>query len=184
MKNRGSYRRPRRLGEIARGGNVDDLRASWAGARPVASDPIPAATYRVLVADGRLFNSQAQGTPGYKLDLQVLDGPFAGRRLWHDLWLTPDALPRSKWELGQLGITELDELELPLPAGLIADAVVALRTDDDGLQYNKVRRLTAVPGAAPRRSGRNAPRVRRSPVSKGFSVARDKAVSRKRMHIA
>jgi hypothetical protein len=144
-----SSRRPRRLGEIARGGNVDALRAGWASARAVASDPIPSGTYRVLVADGRLFNSQAQGTPGYKLDLQVLNGPYAGRRLWYDLWLTADALPRSKWELTILGITELDQLDLPLPAGLIADAVVALRTGDDGIQFNRVRRLSAVPGAAP-----------------------------------
>jgi hypothetical protein len=49
----------------------------------------------------------------------------------------------------QLGITDLEQLEQPLPAGLIAEVVVAMRTGDDGLQFNKVRSFKVIPPAAP-----------------------------------
>ena len=121
MNNAGPPRRPR-LGEIARGG-VAALKQSWDNTQAAAYDPLPPGIYRFLVAEGRLFNSQSNGTPGYKLVLQGLDGPHAGRRLWHDIWLTPDALARSKYELGELGITDLDQLEQPLPVGLTVEVV-------------------------------------------------------------
>ncbi len=125
------------------------LKQSWANTQAAAYDPLPPGIYRCLVAEGRLFNSQSNGTPGYKLILQVLDGPHAGRRLWHDIWLTPDAMARAKYELGEFGITDLDQLEQPLPVGLIVEVVVTLRTGDDGLHYNKIRSLKAIPPAAP-----------------------------------
>jgi hypothetical protein len=143
-------RRPR-LGEIARGGveGVLALKGAWANTQASASDPLPPGSYKCLAAEGRLFNSQSNSTPGYKLVLQVLDGPHAGRRLWHDLWLTPDALARTKYELGELGITDLDQLEEPLPVGRIVEVVVARRLGDDGLPFNKVRSIKAISPAAP-----------------------------------
>jgi hypothetical protein len=128
----------RRLGDIVRG-NVDDLRRAWETTQAAADlDPLPAGIYKCLVAEGRLFSSQVNATPGYKLVFEVLDGPHAGRRLWHDVWLTADAMSRAKYELGQLGITDIGQLEHPLPAGLIAEVVVSRRVGDDGLFYNKV----------------------------------------------
>jgi hypothetical protein len=139
----------RSLGDIARGG-VDNLQRAWDSTQAAAGvDPVPSGTYRCLVSEGRLFASQSNGTPGYKLVLQVLDGPHAGRRLWHDVWLTDAALSRAKYELGQLGITDLGQLEQPLPAGLIVEVVVSLRTGDDGLQYNKVRSFRVIPPVVP-----------------------------------
>lgn len=138
-----------RLGEIARGG-VAALKAAWDTTQAAAGlDPLPPGNYRCLAVEGRLFTSQSNGTPGFKVVLQVLDGPFAGRRLWLDLWLTPDALPRTKFELGEFGITDLDQLEQPLPAGRIVEAVVTRRVDDAGVAYNKIRRIKAIPLAAP-----------------------------------
>lgn len=142
-----STRRPR-LGEIARGG-LESLKAQFASAQAVASDPLPAGIYRCLAAEGRLFTSQVNCTPGYKLTWQVVEGPHTGRRLWQDLWLTPDALGRTKYDLLALGITELEQLEQSLPPGLIADVVVTLRSGDDGVQFNRVRSFCVLPTAAP-----------------------------------
>jgi hypothetical protein len=146
-----SVTNPRRsLRDIARGGGVDDLRRAWDTTAAAAGvEPLPSGSYRCLVAEGRLFNSPTTGTPGYKLVLQVLDGPHAGRRLWHDVWLTSDAMSRAKFELGLLGITDLAQLEQPLPPGLIAEAMVSLRTGDDGLTYNRVRSFQIIPPEAP-----------------------------------
>src|SRR6185312_15128662 len=139
-------RRPR-LGEVARG-QLNEFTNSWATTQATASDPVPAGIYRCLAVDGRLFNAQS-GTPGYKTVLQILEGAYANRRLWHDAWLTPDALARSKYDLEQLGITDPAQLEQPPPVGRIVEAVVTLRTDDAGVQFNKVRSIKAIPSVAP-----------------------------------
>ena len=147
MNNAGPPRRPC-LGEIARGG-VAALKQSWDNTQAAAFDPLPSGLYRCLVSEGRLMNSQTNGTPGYRIDLQVLEGQYAGRKLWHSVWLTPDALARTKYELGELGITDLDQLEQPLPVGLTVEVALARRTGDDGLPYNKIRSLKAIAPAAP-----------------------------------
>jgi hypothetical protein len=156
-------RRPR-LGEIARGG-VDALKNAWANTQAAASDPVPAGLYRCLAAEGRLFNSQSTGAAGFKVVLQILDGPYAGRRLWRDLWLSADALAVTKFELSELGITDPEQLEQPLPVGRIVEAVVTLRTDDAGLTYNRVRNIRAIPTAAPADDFAPAPEADTTPIS-------------------
>jgi hypothetical protein len=61
--------------------------------------------------------------------------------IFHDCWLTAPALPQSKRDLGKLGIAMLDQLEtLAVPPGRIRCKVrVALRKDDAGEQFNRVR---------------------------------------------
>ena len=68
----------------------------------------------------------------------MLDGEHAGRRLWHDVWLTEAAMSLAKRDLGKLGVTSLEQLERPLPEGIIIDAKVALRRGDDGEEFNRV----------------------------------------------
>ena len=36
-----------------------------------------------------------KSTPGYKIEFEILDGDYRGRKLWHDCWLTPAALPQT-----------------------------------------------------------------------------------------
>jgi hypothetical protein len=139
----------RRLSDIARG-NVDDLRRVWDQTQAATGfEPLPPGAYRCLVAGGELTSSRSHSTPGYKIRLEVLDGEHRSRMIFHDIWLTADAMSRAKYELGQLGITDLDQLERPLPPGLIAEVLVSRRTGDDGIAYNKVRGFKAIPPEAP-----------------------------------
>lgn len=133
----------RRLSDILNGG-ADGLRDSWNRTR--AADefkPLPAGTYIARVVSGELFTAKT-GTPGYKLAFAVLDGEHTGRHFWHDLWLTPVALPMTKRDLSKLGITSVDQLEMPLPAGVRCKVKLALRRDDDGTEHNRVRAFDAL----------------------------------------
>lgn len=98
---------------------------------------LPRGTYRCRVTDGELVTSKS-GTPGYTLTFTVDDGEHKGRRLWHSAWLTPAALPMTKRDLAKLGVTSLDMLDRPLPAGFVCDVKVVLRADDDGVERNRV----------------------------------------------
>jgi hypothetical protein len=99
--------------------------------------PLPRGEYRCRVTDGELVTSKS-GTPGYTLTFTVDDGEHKGRRLWHSAWLTPAALPMTKRDLAKLGVTSLDMLDRPLPAGIVCDVKVVLRVDDDGVERNRV----------------------------------------------
>jgi hypothetical protein len=105
--------------------------------------PLPRGDYRCRVTDGELVTSKT-GTPGYTLTFTVDAGEHKGRRVWHTAWLTPAALPMSKRDLSKLGVTTLDMLDRPLPAGIVCDVRVALRADDDGVERNRVSRFDVV----------------------------------------
>ena len=99
--------------------------------------PLPRGMYRCRITDGELVTSNG-GTPGYTLTFTVDDGDHKGRRVWHTAWLTPAALPMTKRDLAKLGVTTLDMLERPLPPGFVCSVKIALRTDDDGTERNRV----------------------------------------------
>ena len=99
---------------------------------------VPRGEY-VCHAKGELESSRTNRTPGYKIEFTILDGDFKGRKLWHDCWLTPAALPHSKRDLAKLGITSPEMMERPLPRGIRCEVVVVLRKDDDGIERNKVQ---------------------------------------------
>ena len=54
-----------------------------------------------------------------------------------------------KGELAKLGITRPDQLERPLPPGLIADVQVVQRTDDNGATFNRVKTFKVVESGVP-----------------------------------
>lgn len=128
----------RKLSDILNGGG-DSLRQAWDSTK-AADDfaPLPAGTYVARIVSGELATAKS-GTPGYKLTFRVLEGEYDGRQFWHDIWLTAAALPMAKRDLGKLGISALEQLERPLPPGIRAKCKVALRKDDDGTEYNRVR---------------------------------------------
>jgi hypothetical protein len=133
------------------GNNFNDVWNSTAAADDFG--PIPPGNYVCRVESGELDTSR-KGTPGYKLTFCVLEGPggetqYAGRKLWHDCWLTPAALPQSKRDLVKLGIDTTEKLESPLPPGIRCQVQVALRKDDDGSEHNRVRRFDVVGIDAP-----------------------------------
>lgn len=132
------------LVDVLHGSTRDELARQFDEAE-AASDmmPLPRGTYRCRMTTGELVTSKG-GTPGYQLVFVVDDAEHNGRRLWHTAWLTPAAMPMSKRDLGKLGITTLDMLDRPLPAGFVCDVKVALRVDDDGVERNRVVSFTVV----------------------------------------
>jgi hypothetical protein len=141
----------KRLTDILLNSERDRLERAWQTTKP-ADDlkPIPSGDYRCRVLSGELFKARS-GTPGYKIVLEVLDGEHAGRRVWHDVWLTEAALAMTMRDLGKLGIETFEQLERPLPGGFIVAAKIALRRNDDGTEFNRVTRfeLAAIEPPAP-----------------------------------
>jgi hypothetical protein len=74
----------------------------------------------------------------------VSQGEYTGRQLFHDIWLTKTAMPFAKRDLGKIGVTELEQLDQPLPRGIRCRVQVALRKDDNGKEYNRVTRFDVV----------------------------------------
>jgi hypothetical protein len=141
----------KRLSDILPRADRKNLDRLWAETE-AADDlgPLPAGTYSCRIADGVLFTAKS-GTPGFKLTFEVIDGDHAGRRIWHDVWLTPAAMSMAKRDLSKIGITHPDQLEEPLPRGILATVKLALRRDDDGTQRNRVQsfQVTGVEATEP-----------------------------------
>lgn len=127
------------LSDIVHGNERDSLARAWDETEAATSfDPLPTGTYEARVVSGELINSKS-GTPGFEMKFRVLEGEFKDRLFWTTLWLTPAALPMAKRDLAKLGVTALEQLERPIPPGIRVRLKVALRKDDNGAEYNRVK---------------------------------------------
>lgn len=134
----------KRLSDILLNSEKERLGRAWDSTKPAADlAPVPPGEYRCRVADGSLFNARS-GTAGFKLSLDILDGEHAGRRLFFDVWLSEAALPMARRDLGKLGIESFEQLERPLPQGIIVAAKVTLRRGDDGQEFNRIVRFEVI----------------------------------------
>jgi hypothetical protein len=134
-----------RLTDILTSGGGDDLRDLWNKTEAAAEmGPLPAGEYVARIVAGELETSRTNATPGYRLTLQVVEGEFAGRRFWHDCWLTPAALPATKRDLAKIGVSSLEQLEQPLPRWIRCRCKLALRRDDDGNERNRLKSFEVV----------------------------------------
>ena len=133
-----------RLSDILANDQSGNLQDAW-NHTEAATDflPLPPGTYTARVLSGELFKAKS-GTPGYKLTFRVLEGEHAGRQFWHDLWLTPAALPMTKRDLCKLDINSLEQLNDPLPVGKRCTVQLAVRRTDDGTEYNRVRSFDVI----------------------------------------
>ncbi|MDY0165276.1 MAG: hypothetical protein RBS80_01950 [Thermoguttaceae bacterium] len=133
------------LTDILKNGSRDDLARQWETTEAAGDfEPLPAGQYVARIVSGELFTSTRNGTPGYKLGFRVMEGEHTDRQFWHDVWLTPAALAMAKRDLGKLGVVSLDMLERPLPLGIRCQVKLALRRDDDGNEYNRVRAFDVI----------------------------------------
>jgi replicative DNA helicase len=131
-------------------GDGDDFNDLWDKTQAAEDgfDPLPAGVYRCLVHEGRRWEADS-GTKGYRVTFVVLDGEHANRRLWHFLWLTARALPMTKRDLKKLAIDRPEQMDRPLPSGIIADVRVGLRTEDDTRSFNRVIAFKVIEAALP-----------------------------------
>jgi hypothetical protein len=133
------------LSDILRNGDRENLSRAW-GETQAAEDfaPLPSGEYVARIVGAELSTSKTKGTAGYKLAFRVLEGKHQGQRFWHDVWLTPAALPMAKRDLAKLGVSALEQLERPLPPGIRCQVKLTLRRDDDGNEYNRVRSFEVI----------------------------------------
>jgi hypothetical protein len=131
----------RRLSDILSGSTRETLAKQWKHTEAAKDlEPLPKGEYVFRILSGEPFNAKS-GTPGYKLTLEVTEGEHEGRRCWHDVWFTPAALPMAKRDLAKIGVTDFEQLDRALPAGILIRAKVSLRTNNDGTEYNRVVRF-------------------------------------------
>lgn len=134
-----------RLGDILLNGQADAIRQAWDSTEAAGElAPLPPGEYLAHIIDGRLETSRTNSTPGYTMTFRVCEGEYIGRQFWHDLWLTPAALPMTKRDLAKIGVTSLDQLENPLPRGIRCRCKLVLRRADDGAEFNQVRGFAVV----------------------------------------
>lgn len=132
------------LSDILRGANRESIEKAWASTKAAGEmGPLPAGEYTAKITKGELFTSRI-GTPGYKLTFKVTEGDFAGRLFWEDVWFTPLALPKALRDLRKIGVEKLEQLDLPIPQGIVCAVSLSLRKDDDGNKTNKVQMFTVV----------------------------------------
>jgi hypothetical protein len=134
----------KRLSDILQG-SADRERLSKLWKTTAAAEefaPLPRGEYTFRILSGQLWTSK-NGTPGYKLTLEVTEGEYEGRRIWADFWLTPAALPMTKRDLTKIGITSLEQLDQPPPEGILIRGKLALRKDDEGNERNRLIRFEA-----------------------------------------
>jgi len=134
-----------RLTDLLGSAGLGDLSDQFASAEAAAErELLRPGRYVCRVARGELGKSRNTGTPRYTLRFEVVDGPHAGLAVYHDVWLTPAALPQAKRDLAKLGVRSLSQLERPLPPGIIVEAHVVIRSSDGGDQRNLVKRFDFV----------------------------------------
>ena len=115
------------LADILRTDQRESLASAWNSVKAAEEfAPLPGGEYVARVESGELFASKENETPGYKLKFRVLEGEHAGRLFWHDLWLTKAAIAMTKRNLFKLGVTSPDQLDRPLPQGIVCRVKLAL----------------------------------------------------------
>jgi uncharacterized protein DUF669 len=134
----------KRLSDILLNSEKERLERAWSTVAAAGdTNPLPTGNYRCRIVRGELFTSRG-GKLGYKLTLEVLDGEYTGHRAWYDIWLTDAAISWAKRDLARLQIISLDQLDRPLPDGIIVVAKIVLRRNDDRTEYNKVENFKVV----------------------------------------
>jgi hypothetical protein len=131
----------KRLSEILSEGQRKSYFADWQTVKAAGDFIIPKGEYVALLIDGYAHTAKT-GTAGFKLVFEIAEGEHAGRKVFHDLWLTEAAKPQTKRDLDELGITDPErQLDGPVPQGIVVALTITVQKDDDGLERNRVRRI-------------------------------------------
>ena len=92
-------------------GDLEDIDKAWVGAAPApagtggAYDPLPAGTKaKLAITNQKPARVGQKNTAVCKVTFEVVEpADFAGRRVWHDFWITAPNVPYLKRDLGILG---------------------------------------------------------------------------------
>jgi hypothetical protein len=127
----------KKLGDIVK--DMTGLRSKWTKTAPAADlTPIPKGEYVCTLDDIRPDESK-KGTPRLKITISVAQGEYAGRKVFHDAYLSDAALPYTLRLLGKIGLDDLDAIDRGIPPGIMVRAWITLKTRDDGEQINEIK---------------------------------------------
>lgn len=125
-------------------------------------EPLPAGPYMVQVIDSDVIDTKAGNGKILKLTLEVMDGPFANRKMWVNLnfknanataqRIAQEQIKQICDAVGYSGqLTDSEELHYkPLRAQVV------IRKSDQYGDGNEVKRFSALSGSAPP-AGKTAP---------------------------
>lgn len=140
----------KKLTDILHGSDHHSLENAWRETEAAGEmGPLPRGDYVARIVYGELRTSKKKETPSYRLTFKVIEGDYTGRRFWHDIWLTPAALPMAKRDLLKIGIHSLAQLEQPLPHGIRCKVKLSLRSNDNGDEFNAVNSFEVIGIDAP-----------------------------------
>jgi hypothetical protein len=129
----------KRLSDILPQSERDNLARLWDSTKP-ADDLglLPEGKYHCRIIDGTAFTAKT-GTRGFKITYEIVDGVHAGRWIWSEpMWFTPDAMAITRRELARIGIDRMEQLDHPIPRGILATVKLKVRRDEDGIERNRV----------------------------------------------
>jgi len=140
-----NMRRPKRIIDVADADTVAQLKDAWGSceATPESSPLLPAGEYLALAVHGELMKAKT-GTAGYRIVFRVTEGDYVRRTFKHHLWLTENAMWITKRDLEKLGLTQLEQLEEPLPSGLVCKVKLSTNCPEGGTKYNYVEDFTVM----------------------------------------
>lgn len=138
MSDSGAPKR-KRLSDILRGNQQQEIEKLWNETEAAADlGPLPRGEYLAEVHSIEATEAQT-GTPGVTLTFRIIEGEYKGRRIWHTVWITKNALKFAKRDLAKLGIREFAQADQPLKARIICKLDLVLKTDDKDRKKNEVR---------------------------------------------
>jgi hypothetical protein len=108
--------------------------------------PIPPGVYMGRVLRGECTTTKT-GADAYRLRFEVTEGEHAGKTVVRTWTFSPRALPYTKRDLASLGLTTSAKLLSPFPEPgreYSVRLVVALQRNDDGREFNDVKRIELV----------------------------------------
>lgn len=132
------------LTDILNGGG--DFFDDWDNVQ--ASDelgPIPPGTYEAYATDGKIAQART-GTPSYQLEFTVVNhDDHTNRKCWYDIWLTEPNRKSAKRDLLKLAIDKpKQQLEMPLPPGILCRIKVVIQTSNKGNEFNRVKNFEVI----------------------------------------
>lgn len=124
---------------------ADNVRALFdsMAAAPAVPDAIPRGKYEADWIEVKEDES-SKGTPRIVLIFEIIEGDFAGRKVWLDLYLTAKAMPQTKRKLAKLGIENYEDWRRPVPHWIRCTLRVVVETSNDGKQRNKIENFEVI----------------------------------------
>jgi hypothetical protein len=140
----------------------DDLDDAYSNAQPAHAE-MPAGSYTIRATAAEPIESQRTGARALRLHFAVMAGPFEGRSLRKDFWLTGGALPISKRHLDTIGFAGLkpSQIEAFRAFDTLPHVIAKVKLREfEGFEYPEPQSFAALPPRAATDSNGSSARQR------------------------